>query len=202
MPKNVFLSTGTKDVYPYHLEPLQNYLSQVGITVHSVVLHGKRCLRLIVPEGCDVTHLIQKIRSNVTQIIEQMPSNTAWDQVKTSHKTLRTFSEIEDVTQEIMQYMTECYAIVSELSLPYKLSLGSYVISLTGNTNQFTLSCESQCTEGAKYSFRCVWRVSWSSLSCNFSSEIINKNNMEVNHLDDISPQDYQQHIWNLEPEI
>ncbi len=112
MSKNVFLSTGTKDVYPYHLEPLQNYLSQVGVTVYNVVLHGKRCLRLVVPEECDVAHLIQKIRGNITQIIERMPSNTAWNQVKASHTNLRTFSEIEDVTQETMQYMTECHAIV------------------------------------------------------------------------------------------
>lgn len=173
----------------------------MGVTVRGVFLHGKRCLRLIVPEGCDVIHLIQKIRGNITQIIEQMPSNTAWDQVKTSHKTLRTFSEIKDVTEATIQHMTECHAIVSELSLPHKVSLGSYAISLTGNANQFTLSCESQRAEGAKYSFRCVWKVSRFILSCIFSSEIL-EDGKKVSSSDDVPQNDYPQYIQNLESEI
>lgn len=162
MKQEIFLSTGSQDIYSLQLNPIKSYLKKRGFIVEDIVTHGKDCIRVVLESDNEqiTDNLIQALRADVINILEHAPNNS-WADIKRTHKFLDTFSEVEDVTSEELEKISKAERILQSLELPLKnIPFYAGQISIEEENGIYTISLESSKVyphDGDEYSVQFQW---------------------------------------------
>lgn len=121
MKQEIFLSTGNQDVYNHELDPIKSYLEKRGFIISEIVTHGKDCIRVVLDSNNEqnTDDLIAALRVDVMDILKCNP-NKHWLDITDTHKSLHTFSEVSDVTNEQSQKICEAKRILKSLQTPLR----------------------------------------------------------------------------------
>lgn len=166
MKREVFLSTGEKDIYGFELDALKSYLTERSLIVDSIVTHGKNCIHITLENDNSeiIDILIKTINAKIINIIENDP-NKSWSYTKKVKQSLESFSDITDVTQETLSKISDAQEILKSLFLPLEdIPFYAGKLSIKQENNNYIVSLQSDKSyihDEDKYSIQFQWIFSF-----------------------------------------